>query len=274
MIEYKSTMIKNIQHLLLLATIVVAFVGCNSKDFTIVGQLNGGANKTIYIEELTPNGPLFIDSIRLDKNGNFKFSYEMPYQSFYNLHTSPTFYVMLLPENGEKIEIRGDYDRLETSYEVRGSAGSILLWQLQAYGNDGNERLKEVVAKDQENQRLYGVESADYRKAKELTDSLYFDIYTDQSSYVKQFIEEHRGSLATMIALYKPLGRDHALIDINRDPSLLYYYDEVLEGLEESLPDNPHTLHFKNSVAHLHHRYEVYQQRQQMENQAVITMGE
>ena len=241
---------------------VLILSSCHRDYFVIEGRLDNGAGKPLYIEELSPNEHIFIDSIILDGQGSFSYQYKMPYPSFYNLHATATDYVMLLPQNGETISLTGDYEHLETSYEVRGSVGSLQLWQLQSYSNDGTERLKEIVSLDQLNQQQCEGDTHAYRQAKRYTDSLYWDVYTEQSDYVKQFLSEHRGSLSTLIALYKPLGRDPALIDINRDPSLLSYYDDVLGGLKESMPENPHTVHFQNSVAHLHHLYERYQQQQ------------
>ena len=66
-----------------------------------------------------------------------------------------------------------------------------------------------------------------------------------------RFIEENQGSLSTLIALYKPFN-NRPLID-TRAPENIDWYDLVLEGLQQSLPDNPHTLHFKNSVEHQRH---------------------
>lgn len=250
---------------ILIAVALLFFASCHKNSFTIDGTISGGAGKTIYIEELTPTEPLFLDSIRLDADGHFSYTAEIQYATFYNVHVTPTNYVMLQPEAGDKIVLTGDYDNLEGTYEVRGSQGSMLLWQLQSYSNMGSERLKEIVDIDQENRQRYGEDTKEYKVAKQYTDSLYFDAYTEQSEYVKKFIEQNEGSLVTLIALYKPFGARHALIDIDRDPSLLSYYDSVLDGLKTSLPDNPHTIHFENSVAYLHHQYELYQQRQQAE---------
>lgn len=257
-------------HIFLIAISLLVMSSCKKDYFSISGTIANGAGKTAYIEELTPDGPLFLDSISIDENGEFSFSYQMPYPTFYNLHITTSNYVMLLPEVGEKIILTGDFNNLQGTYDVRGSHGSMLLWQLQAYSNMGDEKLAEIIALDQENQQRYGLDTKDYREAKKNTDSLYFEAYSEQSDFVKSFIEQNKGSLATLIALYKPFGPNHSLIDIKRDPSMLSFYDMVLDGLKESLPDNPHTIHFGNSVAHLHHQYEQYQQSQQ----AQITVGQ
>lgn len=233
-----------------LLTASLLFFSCGNKnDFHIQGTLQNGANKMVYIEELTPDGPLFIDSIRLDSKGKFSFQYTMPYESFYNLHVSENSYIMLIPQAGEKIEVKADYNALEYSYEVYGSPESALMWQIQQYGNQGREQLVEIIAMDRDNRaNLHGKDSLD---ARAVTDSLYKDLFKDQQSFIIHFIEDHRGSLSTIIAVYKTFNGDEALINpaYNMD-----WYEEVLAGLEEMKPTNPHTQHFALSVAALRAR--------------------
>ena len=83
------------------------------------------------------------------------------------------------------------------------------------------------------------------------TESIYLSIFTQQQKYVVGFIEDNLGSLATLIALYKPFN-NHPLIDPENSFEI---YDFVLEGLEEALPENPHTLNFKNEVERLRYHY-------------------
>ncbi len=227
------------------------FAGCKHDGFTISGTLEGGAGKSLWLEELTPEGTLFIDSIPMDSKGRFKFSYKMPYRSLYNLHSSDNNYVVLLPDNGEKIKVGGDYQNLSLTYSVSGSPESILLWQLQQFTNDGGKVLNELVDTTLYYQHLLDEGKIDievvYDK-KDETDSIYRVTFLEQQDYVCRFIEENRGSLSTLIALYKPFN-NRLLID-TRDPNSIEWYDIVLEGLEESMPDNPHTIHFKNTVEH------------------------
>ena len=56
--------------LIIAALMLLASCG-NKNKITIEGTLDNGANKVIYIEEMTPDSRLFIDSITLDKNGHF-----------------------------------------------------------------------------------------------------------------------------------------------------------------------------------------------------------
>lgn len=241
--------------LFLTLTAVMLLASCGSKnDIVITGTLNGGAGKTIYIEEMTPESRLFIDSIKLDSKGHFKFRYAMPYKTFYNVHVSESDYIVLLPDMGEKIDIQGDYDSLSYTYHLNAGAESQLLWQLQDYTNIGSRTLLDIVSTDQHNQQLLAegaITQADYDAARKQTDSLYLDAFADQQQYVVHFIQDNLGSLATLIALYKPFNNRPL---INPEDSF-EFYEAVLEGLEESMPDNPHTLNFKNQVERTRFQY-------------------
>jgi hypothetical protein len=226
--------------------------GCKHDGFTIEGTLENGANKTLWLEEIAPDGPMFIDSIRLDDKGHFKFSYTPPYRSLYNLHTTENNYIVTLPDKGETLEVTGNYDNLSLTYNIKGSSESVLLWQLQQYTNDGSKILYALVdsVNSYEMQLAGGeIDKKTYDVKKKAMDSVYHAAFVEQQEYVCRFVEENAGSLATLIALYKPFN-NRALID-PRDPASIDYYDQVLDGLEELLPDNPHTLHFKNTTEHL-----------------------
>lgn len=241
------------KHSLLLTLLVLTtalICSCGHKNtFTLEGTLEDGANQTIYLEELSPDGPQFIDSIRLDSKGQFTIKHELPYPTFYNLHVSPADYVVLLPQAGEKVSITGNYNEFSFNYDVQGSPESQLLWQLQEYSNDGVRDLQELIKKDMQNKQQFGEGSDGYKKAKEATDSIFRDIFNEQFEYIHKFIEDNRGSLATLIALYKPFNN----IPLVNPTHNFEEYEAVLQGLQERYPDNPHTLQFTNTVEHLRH---------------------
>jgi len=226
----------------------------NRNDITIEGTLTNGAGKTIYIEEMTPEARLFIDSIKLDSKGHFKFRYAMPYKTFYNVHITDDDYIVLLPDFGEKIVMQGCYDSLSNTYRLQGAGDSQLLWQLQDYANQGSAVLRDIVATDRQNQQLLAVgkiTQSEYDAARQITDSVYLDAFADQQHYVVNFIQDHLGSLTTLIALYKPFN-NRPLIN---PADSFEFYEAVLEGLEESMPDNPHTISFKNQVERTRFQY-------------------
>jgi hypothetical protein len=254
--------------LLLSASALVLFSCGNKKTFTIEGKLENGAGKRIVIEEIAPKEIIPIDTIKLDKDGHFSFTYEMPYQSFYNIKVSDQDFAMLLPDYGETIILTGDYNRLSPTYEVEGSKGSTQLWQLNDFSKFGQQRLDSI-------SRAFDQLCIDckrdtncIKKQKPLLDSVYKEAFAQQQQYVVSFIERNKGSLSTLIALYKTYNT-RPLINPQTDD--FEFYEMIANALEEALPDNKHSQHFRNTVEHM--RIGLNTQRQTTP-QAVVTLGD
>ncbi|MBQ6725028.1 MAG: DUF4369 domain-containing protein [Bacteroidales bacterium] len=257
-----------IKKLILFAIPVLALSSCGKKNtFTIEGTLQNGAGKNIVIEEIAPKDLIPIDTVTLDKDGHFSFSYEMPYQSFYTVKVTEQDFVTLLPEYGETITITGDYNRLSPTYEVQGSQGSLLLWQLNDFYKYGLLRLDSIArAFDQLVADCKGDTNC-IKKQKPLLDSVYVGAYAEQQQYIISFIERNKGSLATLIALYKPFNGKPL---INPRTADFYYYEQVIDGLELSAPDNPHTVQFRNTVER---QRVINKSAEESAPQAVVTLG-
>ena len=227
--------------------------GSNPKNsFALKGNLQGDAKQSLWLEEMTPDGHIFVDSIPFDNNGDFTYhSKEIPYHTLYILHVG-NFAITLLPSEGEVIHLDIKTDARSLTYDVKGSPESTLLWQLQNYSNDGLKilySLVDTVARYDNLLASGAINQKTYDSKKDECDSIFRDAFVEQQEYAYHFIEEHKGSLTSLIALYKDFNR-RPLIDPH-DPNSIDYYDLVLEGLQQTLPDNPHTLHFKNTTEHL-----------------------
>ena len=220
--------------------------------FVVCGTLKGGANQRLWLEEMAPDGIIFIDSIKVDAHGNFHYLYRTTYQSMYNLHTTPDNYIVLLPAFGETVKVTGKYENLSVTYQVDGSPESKLLWDFQQFTNKGSKILINLVDTlnrydDLLANRKISKETYDARKAQ--TDAVYHEAQKEEQDFVHKFIIDNRGSLATIIALYKSFNGQPVVDPHTADG--LRYYNIVLKGLEKKLPDNPHTIHFRNSTTHL-----------------------
>ncbi len=237
--------------ILLLLTVCIMIVSCRNENetFAIEGYLKGGEGKYIFIEEITPTEIIFIDSVKLDDNGEFEFKYKMPYRSFYNVAVSQEDFIMLLPDYKEKIKLTGDYSNLSRTYQLVGSPESQLLWQLNDYTIMGVDRLDSI-------KMVYDVlmqnpDTNFIKKEKELLDSIYLNAYYEQQDFVVHFVQENTGSLSTLIALYKTFNT----IPLINPEQGFEYYEMVNDGLKTSLPENPHTLNFGNTMQKMRFKY-------------------
>ena len=108
------------------AVIIVAaltFASCNNKKFHINGNITDAKDSMLYLENLSLNGPITIDSVKLSEDGSFAFD-ENAMDS-----VSPEFYrlrianqnINLSIDSTETIKVNASYPSMSYKYEVEGS---------------------------------------------------------------------------------------------------------------------------------------------------------
>lgn len=139
-------MTKSIQNLLstttLLAVILLFTCSCNSRKFHINGTIADAKDSTLYLENISLNGPVAVDSVKLDENGGFKFQANAPdAPEFYRLRIAGQA-INLSVDSTETIDVNATYPTMATQYEVKGSANcdkikelALLQMNLQAQVN-------------------------------------------------------------------------------------------------------------------------------------------
>lgn len=239
--------------------------GSPGGDFTITGKLQNASNLTLYLEEMTPdNGAQFIDSIKCDQDGNFKYNGNMPYQTFYNLHSSEYDYIVLLPKAGEEIRISGDTKKLNETYTVSGSYESQLVWQILQHINNTNLVIADIAQQDKYNKAKLSDEQ--YETAHKQTNSIFLIEREKTIINFKKFINDNLGSLSTLYAIDAPFNHGSRVFYAETDPDM---FEIVLEGLQSTQPDNPHVQYFKLRVDRIRSARMMAQQ-QQTEPQIII----
>ena len=239
--------------LTVLATVILLLASCGGDkqkkelSFTIQGTLVNAENKMLYIEEMTPdNGPRFLDSIKCDKEGKFKYKGSMDYQTFFNLHCGEYNYIVILPSDGEVIRVAGDANMLDKSYRIEGSPESQLMWQIQNYINDANSVIADLAQQDNLNRET--LNENDYAIAHQKTDSLFLAERSTTYMMFYNFIEDHLGSLTTLYAIDAPFNHTNRVFYPQID---LPVFSMVLDGLLEKEPNNPHTQFYQAYVERL-----------------------
>ena len=159
------------------------------------------------------------------------------------------------------------HGRFSPTYQVEGSKGSVLLWQLNDYSLYGTKRLDSIITAFNDLCKNCNGDTVCIQKQKPALDSIFKEAFREQQDYVVNFLERNKGSLATLIALYKMYNGNPL---INPDTEDFAFYEEVADALEKSLPDNKHTIDFRNTV-----EKKRFQRQQQMEKapQVVVNQG-
>lgn len=116
--------IKPFNSLFAIALAVVAVLGmasCNEKKFHVNGTIGNAADSTLYFENMSLNGPVVIDSVKLSADGTFDFDDKTP--------TAPEFYrlriagqiINIAIDSTETVSIKAEYPGMASQYEVSGS---------------------------------------------------------------------------------------------------------------------------------------------------------
>jgi uncharacterized pyridoxamine 5'-phosphate oxidase family protein len=179
--------------------VVSVLFACGKKtNFTISGQLDGGAGKTIYFNKILISNKLHPDSATLDKNGKFEFKGSTSSPAFYLLKLSSSSFVTLLVDSAENAVVKGSYKNFIRDYKIKGSIGSEILLDL-------DNRFFAAKAQIDSIRKLYDMHKNDplFSSKIEEWDAYSNVIKTDHSNYVTSFIKRNPFSLAAVYALYQ-----------------------------------------------------------------------
>ena len=108
------------------AVIMVAaltFTSCNNKKFHINGNITEATDSMLYLENLSLNGPVKIDSVKLGEDGSFAFdenAMDSITPEFYRLRIANQS-INLSIDSTETVKVKGSYPQMSYKYEVEGS---------------------------------------------------------------------------------------------------------------------------------------------------------
>ena len=125
--------IKPFNSLFAIALAVVAVLGmasCNEKKFHVNGTIGNAADSTLYFENMSLNGPVVVDSVKLSADGTFAFDDKAP--------TAPEFYrlriagqiINIAIDSTETVSVKAEYPGMASQYEVSGSEDCSRIKQL------------------------------------------------------------------------------------------------------------------------------------------------
>ena len=108
------------------AVIMVAaltFTSCNNKKFHITGNITEATDSMLYLENLSLNGPVKIDSVKLGEDGAFAFdenALDSITPEFYRLRIANQS-INLSIDSTETVKVKASYPQMSYKYEVEGS---------------------------------------------------------------------------------------------------------------------------------------------------------
>jgi hypothetical protein len=223
--------------------IFLHLVSCNkskelkNNSFELSGTISNSIQPHLILSEVGKSGFTQNDTIPIDNKGKFSKNIEMTEPTLYSLALGEE-YIIICPMVGEKITIRATENNFAGSYNIEGSAESELLKELNKENYNVRLSLKSM------SEELKQADSIKYDSIRTNILEKYISTKQYQEKITTDFINNNPGSLTTLIALYRTFD-GIPLFDYRQS---LEMHKKVLQALEQTLPENQHTLILKNFI--------------------------
>lgn len=184
--------------LILIAFTALTFACKKSNEFVISGKITNTEDQYLYLDELKVSSSIPVDSVKLGKDGTFKFKGHIKYPNFYLLRLHENNFITLLVDTTEKISVYGDAANFSRDYVVDGSQGSLLVQELNNKLARTKHQLDSIRTRIKafRNREDYVIQQAKW-------DQQLTDIKQIQIRYSTDFVQKHPFSMASVLALYQ-----------------------------------------------------------------------
>ena len=103
------------------AFMAVALGSCDNKKFRVDGTISEAKDSVLYFENMSLDGPVTVDSVKLGEDGTFSFSEKSPEApEFYRLRIAGQI-INLSIDSTETVTVKAAYPTMATAYTVEGS---------------------------------------------------------------------------------------------------------------------------------------------------------
>jgi len=205
--------------------LVLLSYGCNThspENAIISGAIEGAEGQFIYLEKLTVNDLIRIDSVIMEKNGRFVFSYAPIETGFYLLKMENGDKVTYVSEKASKLELHADTSTFPDIYEITGNEESEILRQyfLQTARNQATlDSLSRIFRSSTHLRNFYEIKAG--------LDSAFAELFKDQQELVRKTVEDNSNSLAALL-LFNQRFASKVLLSPETDFDLMLQIDSCV----------------------------------------------
>jgi peroxiredoxin len=113
--------ISKIISLSVIALAALSLASCGNKKFHVEGAISDAKDSTLYFENMSLNGPVTVDSLKLSEDGTFSFEGEAPEApEFYRLKIAGQI-INIAIDSTETVKVKASYPTMTSEYDVEGS---------------------------------------------------------------------------------------------------------------------------------------------------------
>lgn len=128
-----------------IALAALGMVSCSNKKFQVSGQISDAEDSVLYFENMSLNGPVTVDSVKLAGDGSFDFSGKAPEApEFYRLRIAGQI-INVAIDSTENIKVKASYPVMSSQYEIEGSDDNAKIKELAQLQIDLQNRINATV---------------------------------------------------------------------------------------------------------------------------------
>ena len=211
----------------------------NGIKTTIKGSFPAFKGKSVTLSEIEINKAIALDTTKISDDGSFRFRFRRQGPGFYLVKVDNKNYVTLILDQEKQVDISSDFPSLRKSYDVEGSPDSELYRDYEMFLEAGRRKVDSLSRTYDDYQR-----SAGFRSKKLELDKSYQEIFNFQRQYSISFLENHCGSLASLLVINRRFGERMILTE--KDD--FKYFTLVDSCLSIKYPDNKQLTEHKKRI--------------------------
>lgn len=128
---------------------LLGLTACNERKFHVEGTISGAEDSTLYFENMSLDGPVAIDSVKLSADGTFSFGGNAPKApEFYRLRIAGQI-VNIAIDSTETVNVKATYAEMGSAYEVSGSEECAKIKELTLMQMNLQSRVNAIAASPQ-----------------------------------------------------------------------------------------------------------------------------
>ena len=148
MSKYKK-MKRKINYFATTLFLAAAIASCTGDKFHINGNITDAQDSVLYLENMSLNGPVAIDSVKLDASGSFDFAVDAnDAPEFYRLRIDRQL-ISLSVDSTETVSVKASYPVMSSAYEVTGSENCAKIKELALLQMQLQQQVNAIVKKPQ-----------------------------------------------------------------------------------------------------------------------------
>lgn len=249
---------QSVRFLIIIA--IAGIFGCGResepKNASVRVKVRNSGGETLYLEKITLDGTLLLDSARINKQGEVRFEIHTDDFDFLLLGDGGPESILLVVAKDEEVEVFTTQGHFTEEYTLRGSPGSALLRDLEMKKRKTLSRLDSIGQAWM--QERY---SDDNMEKKILFDSIAEEVIENHRRFLRNFTDKYPESPALIIAAYQVLRAGQPFLTYESDYDLFL---SISESLHSAFPDNTHVRDFRRRTLEYKEELTAFREREEL----------